>query len=238
MPRPRRDQTDAAEALVAVAPLATRWIERLLAAHEPPLTVPQYLALRAIAHEDISGTELARRAGVSGPRSRNCSPGSPKPAYSSATRSQEIGAARRCSLSAAGEQAYPLRRRAPSPTPRRAPHRPATTRSRRTLTGPPTRREHPLRRTPSQATAPAPPPATSSRPGPASLTSPPPSRDGQRSGHTATSSVRVHDTGAEWKGVPAVRRSRGARGRCRHRSSTRADPRSGVTRSSGCNHEH
>jgi DNA-binding MarR family transcriptional regulator len=29
--------------------------------------VPQYLALRAIAREGVSGTELARRAGVSGP---------------------------------------------------------------------------------------------------------------------------------------------------------------------------
>ena|SRR6266536_1688357 len=67
MARPRQRKTDAAEALVAVAPLATRWIERLLAGHDPPLTVPQYLALRAIAREQISGTELARRAGVSGP---------------------------------------------------------------------------------------------------------------------------------------------------------------------------
>jgi DNA-binding MarR family transcriptional regulator len=50
-----------------VAPLATRWIERVLAAHEPPLTVPQYLALRAIAREGVSGTDLARRSGVSGP---------------------------------------------------------------------------------------------------------------------------------------------------------------------------
>ncbi len=67
MPPPHRRQTDAAEALVAVAPLVTRWIERLLARHEPPLTVAQYLALRAIAREDVSGTELARRTGVSGP---------------------------------------------------------------------------------------------------------------------------------------------------------------------------
>lgn len=67
MPRPRKLKPDAAEALVAVAPLATRWIERLIAGHEPPLTVPQYLALRAIAREKISGSELARRAGVSGP---------------------------------------------------------------------------------------------------------------------------------------------------------------------------
>jgi uncharacterized 2Fe-2S/4Fe-4S cluster protein (DUF4445 family) len=50
-----------------VAPLATRWIERLLAAHEPPLTVAQYLALRAIAAGQISSGELARGAGVSGP---------------------------------------------------------------------------------------------------------------------------------------------------------------------------
>jgi DNA-binding MarR family transcriptional regulator len=50
-----------------VAPLATRWIERLLARHEPSLTVPQYLAMRAIATEPVSGSELARRTGVSGP---------------------------------------------------------------------------------------------------------------------------------------------------------------------------
>jgi DNA-binding MarR family transcriptional regulator len=58
---------DAAEALVAVAPLVSRWIERLLAGHEPPLTVAQFLALRAIASGAESGSELARRAGVSGP---------------------------------------------------------------------------------------------------------------------------------------------------------------------------
>jgi DNA-binding MarR family transcriptional regulator len=85
MPAPRRKQTagaakqraggraerpaapGAAEALAAVAPLATRWIERLLARHEPALTVPQYLALRAIAREGVTGSELARRTGVSGP---------------------------------------------------------------------------------------------------------------------------------------------------------------------------
>ena len=59
--------SSAAEALSAVAPLATRWIERLLARHEPALTVPQYLALRAIAREGVTGSELARRTGVSGP---------------------------------------------------------------------------------------------------------------------------------------------------------------------------
>jgi DNA-binding MarR family transcriptional regulator len=67
MPRPRRPKPDAVEALVAVSPLVTRWMERLLAAHEPPLTVSQYLALRAIGREELSGGELARRAGISGP---------------------------------------------------------------------------------------------------------------------------------------------------------------------------
>jgi len=52
---------------VAVAPLVSRWIERLLAAHTPSLTVAQFLALRAIAIDGVSGSELAARAGVSGP---------------------------------------------------------------------------------------------------------------------------------------------------------------------------
>ena len=67
MPPKRRHAQRAADALVAVAPLVSRWIERLLAAHEPPLTVAQFLALRAIASEDVSGSELAVRTGVSGP---------------------------------------------------------------------------------------------------------------------------------------------------------------------------
>jgi DNA-binding MarR family transcriptional regulator len=50
-----------------VAPLVSRWIERLLAGHTPPLTPAQYLALRAIAREGVGGAELARRTGVSGP---------------------------------------------------------------------------------------------------------------------------------------------------------------------------
>jgi DNA-binding MarR family transcriptional regulator len=65
MPRPR-SLTAAVDALVSAAPLATRWMERLLASGAPPLTVAQYLALRAIALERITATELARRAGVSG----------------------------------------------------------------------------------------------------------------------------------------------------------------------------
>ena len=68
MSAPRRHPpTEAADALVAVAPLVSRWLERLLAAHEPPLTLAQFAALRAIAAEGVSGSELARRTGVSGP---------------------------------------------------------------------------------------------------------------------------------------------------------------------------
>ena len=65
--RPDKKRGAAADGLIAVAPLATRWIERLLGRHEPPLTVPQYLALRAIERDHVSGSELARRTGVSGP---------------------------------------------------------------------------------------------------------------------------------------------------------------------------
>jgi DNA-binding MarR family transcriptional regulator len=67
MPGARRTQADAADALLAVAPLVSRWIERLLAGHDPPLTLAQYLALRAIERDGVGGAELARRAGVSGP---------------------------------------------------------------------------------------------------------------------------------------------------------------------------
>jgi DNA-binding MarR family transcriptional regulator len=64
---PRRDPgpaRNAAATLARVAPLAGRWIERLLAAHEPPLTVAQFLALEAIAGGDVAGVDLARSASV------------------------------------------------------------------------------------------------------------------------------------------------------------------------------
>jgi len=67
MSPPRHAPHEAAEALLAVAPLVSRWIDRLLARHEPPLTVAQFLALRAIAGEGVSASELAQRTGVSGP---------------------------------------------------------------------------------------------------------------------------------------------------------------------------
>ena len=57
----------AAKSLVAVAPLLSRWLERLLAGHDPPLSAAQYEALRAVAAGDVSAAELARRSGVSGP---------------------------------------------------------------------------------------------------------------------------------------------------------------------------
>src|SRR5262245_60924936 len=66
-PRPRSHTREAGAALAAAAPLASRWVERVLASHEPPLTVAQYLALRAIQAAPLSGAELARRTGVSGP---------------------------------------------------------------------------------------------------------------------------------------------------------------------------
>lgn len=67
MPRPRRQTSGrhAAEALARTAPLVSRWIERLLSGHEPPLTVAQYLALQAIDEGDVVGSELARRTAVS-----------------------------------------------------------------------------------------------------------------------------------------------------------------------------
>jgi DNA-binding MarR family transcriptional regulator len=65
MPRPRHPESPA-EALVGVAPLASRWIERLLAGHQPPLTLGQFAALRAIATEPVTAVDLARRTGVSG----------------------------------------------------------------------------------------------------------------------------------------------------------------------------
>jgi DNA-binding MarR family transcriptional regulator len=68
MPPPRRGPNthqQVADALSRVGPLASRFVERLLAAHEPPLTLAQYLALQAVAEGEAVGAELARRAAVS-----------------------------------------------------------------------------------------------------------------------------------------------------------------------------
>jgi DNA-binding MarR family transcriptional regulator len=66
-PKPKRHARQAGAALAATALLTSRWVERLLASHDPPVTVAQYLALRAIEAEPLSAAELARRTGVSGP---------------------------------------------------------------------------------------------------------------------------------------------------------------------------
>jgi DNA-binding MarR family transcriptional regulator len=67
MPRPRHRVSNrrAAEALARTAPLVSRWIERLLAGHEPPLTIAQYLALQAVDEGEVVGSELALRTSVS-----------------------------------------------------------------------------------------------------------------------------------------------------------------------------
>src|ERR671924_91788 len=77
-PPPRRPHIEAAQALAAVAPLATRWIERLLAAHEPPLTVAQYLVLRAIA----GGQARPRLGGGAAAGPSRLAPRRPSPAGS------------------------------------------------------------------------------------------------------------------------------------------------------------
>ena len=59
------DARAAAEGLARTAPLVSRWIERLLAGHEPPLTVAQYLVLQSVGDGEVVGSELARRAAVS-----------------------------------------------------------------------------------------------------------------------------------------------------------------------------
>jgi DNA-binding MarR family transcriptional regulator len=69
-PGPKPDHgagRSAAAALLATAPLITRWTERLLAQSDPPLTVSQYLVMRSIEATPLTAGELARRTGVSGP---------------------------------------------------------------------------------------------------------------------------------------------------------------------------
>ena len=107
-PRPPhpRHRTQAAEALAAVAPLATRWIERLLARHEPPLTVPQFLALRAVEREGASTGELARRAGISGPAASQLLAGLADAGLVERQASSEDRRRQTLSLSAEGRRAF------------------------------------------------------------------------------------------------------------------------------------
>ena len=81
MPPPRRPPSDAAEALIAVAPLASRWIDRLLAGHEPAITLSQYLVMRAIDRERADRARSSRAAPRSpAPPSHSCWPASPRSA--------------------------------------------------------------------------------------------------------------------------------------------------------------
>ncbi len=107
-PRPPhpRHRAQAAEALAAVAPLATRWIERLLASHEPPLTVPQFLALRAVEREGVSTGELARRAGISGPAASQLLAGLEEAGLIERQASSEDRRRHTLSLSAEGRRAF------------------------------------------------------------------------------------------------------------------------------------
>jgi DNA-binding MarR family transcriptional regulator len=66
MPRPRSARPPVDELLGAAAAVI-RWAERVLATHEPALTLAQFLALRSIGREPVTAAALARRAGVSGP---------------------------------------------------------------------------------------------------------------------------------------------------------------------------
>jgi DNA-binding MarR family transcriptional regulator len=91
---------------VAVAPLVSRWIERLLSRHDPALTVAQYLALRAIAAGDLTGAELARRTGVTGPAVSQLLTGLAEADLIERTPAAGDRRRQALSLSTAGEQAF------------------------------------------------------------------------------------------------------------------------------------
>jgi DNA-binding MarR family transcriptional regulator len=106
MPQPHRSQTDAADALLTVAPLVSRWIERLLARHDPPLTPAQYLGLRAIARDGVGGSELARRTGVSGPAVSQLIGGMVETGLVSRSARPDDRRRQRLELTPAGESAF------------------------------------------------------------------------------------------------------------------------------------
>ena len=64
MPPKRSSATRVGAALSRLAPALTRWIERTLASHDPPLTVVQLQTLRAIAGGRGLGADIARAAGI------------------------------------------------------------------------------------------------------------------------------------------------------------------------------
>jgi DNA-binding MarR family transcriptional regulator len=89
-----------------VAPLAARWMERLLIGHKPPLTLTQYLALRAIERGDTSTTELAQRAGVSGPAASQLLAGLADAGLIERERLPDDRRRQRLALSASGRRAF------------------------------------------------------------------------------------------------------------------------------------
>lgn len=64
MPPKRSSATRVGATLGRLAPVLARWIERTLAAHDPPLTVVQLGTLRAIAGGRGLGADIARAAGI------------------------------------------------------------------------------------------------------------------------------------------------------------------------------
>jgi DNA-binding MarR family transcriptional regulator len=94
MPPRRRSANDLGATLSRLAPALSRWIERTLAGHDPPLTVAKLETLRAIGGGRALGSELARAAAIT-----------------PAAVSQIVGALERDGLVARGERDPDDRRR-------------------------------------------------------------------------------------------------------------------------------
>lgn len=94
MPPRRSSATTVAATLSRLAPGLNRWIERTLAAHDPPLTVVQLQTLRAVAGGRGLGADIARAAGIT-----------------QAAVSQVVGALERAGLVARGDRDPADRRR-------------------------------------------------------------------------------------------------------------------------------
>lgn len=94
MPPRRSSATRVGAALSRLGPALARWMERTLAAHDPPLTVVQLQTLRAIDGGRGMGADIARAAGIT-----------------QAAVSQVVGALERVGLVARGERDPEDRRR-------------------------------------------------------------------------------------------------------------------------------
>ncbi len=94
MPPRRSSATRVGAELSRLAPALSRWMERTLASHDPPLTVVQLQTLRAIDGGRGMGADIARAAGIT-----------------QAAVSQVVGALERAGLVARGERDPEDRRR-------------------------------------------------------------------------------------------------------------------------------